>query len=181
MVGAICLIMGTTVIAEIGIQSFDDTGSLSFNTLNDGTNYNYRVKWAPSPAGPWSSFAMQSPSWLDTVQAAQGSMVTGTVPMCYRVVATLGDYMVVDLSGGMNAVSFPVTYYRTLSDVPGGANCDAYKTTNLLMRLIPKGSFMMGSPPDELGRLSNETQHQVTLTQDFYIGVFEVTQKQWEW
>jgi formylglycine-generating enzyme required for sulfatase activity len=25
-----------------------------------------------------------------------------------------------------------------------------------------------------------ETQHQVTLTKDFYIGVFEVTQKQWE-
>ena len=38
----------------------------------------------------------------------------------------------------------------------------------------------MGSPVGELGRQSNETQHQVTLTQDFYIGVFEVTQKQWE-
>ena len=38
----------------------------------------------------------------------------------------------------------------------------------------------MGSPTNELGRESNETQHQVTLTEDFYMGVFEVTQKQWE-
>ena len=38
----------------------------------------------------------------------------------------------------------------------------------------------MGSPTDELGRESTETQHSVTLTKDFYVGVFEVTQKQWE-
>jgi formylglycine-generating enzyme required for sulfatase activity len=38
----------------------------------------------------------------------------------------------------------------------------------------------MGSPLGELGREINETQHEVTLTQEFYIGVFELTQKQWE-
>jgi hypothetical protein len=38
----------------------------------------------------------------------------------------------------------------------------------------------MGSPDSETGRYSDETQHQVTLTKDYYIGVFEVTQKQWE-
>ncbi|MCX6880531.1 MAG: SUMF1/EgtB/PvdO family nonheme iron enzyme [Verrucomicrobia bacterium] len=31
-----------------------------------------------------------------------------------------------------------------------------------------------------LGRYTDETQHAVTLTKDFYIGVFEVTQRQWE-
>jgi formylglycine-generating enzyme required for sulfatase activity len=38
----------------------------------------------------------------------------------------------------------------------------------------------MGSPAGELGRDGDEPQHAVTLTKDFYIGVFEVTQKQWE-
>jgi formylglycine-generating enzyme required for sulfatase activity len=38
----------------------------------------------------------------------------------------------------------------------------------------------MGSPSDELGHIGDETQHQVTLTKDFYLGVFEVTQRQWE-
>ncbi|NMA47640.1 MAG: formylglycine-generating enzyme family protein, partial [Lentisphaerae bacterium] len=42
------------------------------------------------------------------------------------------------------------------------------------------GTFMMGSPADEEWRGANETLHQVTLTQNFYVGVFEVTQKQWE-
>jgi formylglycine-generating enzyme required for sulfatase activity len=100
--------------------------------------------------------------------------------MFYRVAATLGDYLVVDLSSGSSASNYPVTYYRTLADLPSAANSDVYKTTNLLMRLIPKGTFSMGSPTDELGRYSAETQHEVTLTQDFYIGFFEVTQKQWE-
>ena len=46
--------------------------------------------------------------------------------------------------------------------------------------LLPAGTFAMGSPTDELGRESNETQHQVTLTQPFYMMTTEVTQAQWE-
>ena len=86
-------------------------------------------------------------------------------------------YMVVDLSGGVDALSYPVSY---LSSVPAGGWTDEYKTTKLVLRLIPPGTFMMGSPSDELGRDSNETLHQVTLTKPFYIGVFEITQKQWQ-
>ncbi len=88
-----------------------------------------------------------------------------------------GDYLVVNLSSGPSASSYPVSY---LSAVPSGGWTDEYKTTKLVLRRIPAGTFTMGSPVGELGRQSNETQHQVTLTQDFYIGVFEVTQKQWE-
>jgi len=46
---------------------------------------------------------------------------------------------------------------------------------------IPAGTFMMGSPPGERGNIfDNETQHQVTLTQDYYLGKTEVTQAQWQ-
>ena len=46
--------------------------------------------------------------------------------------------------------------------------------------LIPKGSFIMGSPTSEKGRRgADETQHEVTLTNDYYLGVFEVTQAQY--
>ena len=179
-----CAVCGRVGAADLAIQSFDGTGQLTFNTLNDGTNYNYRVEWAPSPAGPWSEFGCAGTFWLDAKQQPSGTIETNAVPMCYRVVATPGDYLAVNLSGGTNASSYPVTYYRTLADVPGGPNGDAYKTTNLLMRLIPKGAFTTGSATAELGRSSDEThdetQHTVTLTKDFYIGVFEVTQRQWE-
>jgi formylglycine-generating enzyme required for sulfatase activity len=44
--------------------------------------------------------------------------------------------------------------------------------------LVPPGTFLMGSPPDEPGRNAggyDETQHSVTLTQPFYLGKHEVT------
>ncbi|MBR6462531.1 formylglycine-generating enzyme family protein [bacterium] len=86
-------------------------------------------------------------------------------------------YMVVDLSGGTNAASFAISY---LDDVPEGGWTEEYKTTKLVLRKIEPGTFTMGSPEDELGRYDNETQHQVTLTNAYYIGVFETTQKQYE-
>src|SRR5207248_4100008 len=45
---------------------------------------------------------------------------------------------------------------------------------------IPPGSFMMGSPKEEKDRQPNETQHKVTLTKGFYMGVHLVTQEQWK-
>ena len=50
----------------------------------------------------------------------------------------------------------------------------------LEMVLIPAGTFMMGSPKDEQDRDSDETQHEVIISTDFYIGKYEVTQAQWE-
>jgi formylglycine-generating enzyme required for sulfatase activity len=44
---------------------------------------------------------------------------------------------------------------------------------------IPKGKFLMGSPRDEKYRKDDEHQHEVEITKDFYLGVYEVTQKQW--
>ncbi len=51
----------------------------------------------------------------------------------------------------------------------------------LVMVRIPAGTFLMGSPDGERGNVfNNETQHEVTLTQDYYFGKTEVTQGQWE-
>ena len=86
-------------------------------------------------------------------------------------------YMVVDLSGGKNAVHFPISF---LDDVPAGGWTDEYKTDKLVMRKIEAGTFTMGSPEDELGHVESETLHQVTLTKPFYAGVFELTRRQWE-
>ena len=47
-------------------------------------------------------------------------------------------------------------------------------------RLIEPGTFMMGSPENEAGRYEDETQHRVTLTKPYYLGVYEVTQDEYE-
>ena len=87
-----------------------------------------------------------------------------------------GTYCVVDLSGGSNARQYPCRFTNEAPNVSG----DVCRTTELWLRRIPAGTFLMGSPEDELGRYVRETQHRVTLTRDYYIGVFEVTQKQYE-
>ena len=46
--------------------------------------------------------------------------------------------------------------------------------------LIPKGKFTMGSPESEEARFDDETQHEVTISKDYYLGVHEVTQAQYE-
>ncbi len=45
---------------------------------------------------------------------------------------------------------------------------------------IPSGSFKMGSPTSEKDRSDGEIQHQVTISKDFYMGKYEVTQTQWQ-
>ena len=47
------------------------------------------------------------------------------------------------------------------------------------LKLIRAGEFLMGSPDNETGRDSDETQHRVQLTTSYYLGVTEVTQGQW--
>lgn len=45
--------------------------------------------------------------------------------------------------------------------------------------LIPKGTFKMGSPENEPERSRSEFLHEVTISSDFYLGVYEVTQAQY--
>ena len=45
---------------------------------------------------------------------------------------------------------------------------------------IPAGKFLMGSSEVEKGRDQDETQHEVTLPHGFQMGVYEVTQAQYE-
>jgi len=50
---------------------------------------------------------------------------------------------------------------------------------SLALTRIPAGSFMMGSPPGE-GRDNEKPQRHVTISQPFFMGIFPVTQEQFE-
>ena len=93
-----------------------------------------------------------------------------------RTIEDANRYMVIDLSGGSSASSYPISY---MSTPPAGGWTDEYKLTKLVLRRVEAGSFMMGSPDDEIGKYPNETYHKVKLTKPFYIGIFEMTTKQW--
>jgi formylglycine-generating enzyme required for sulfatase activity len=88
------------------------------------------------------------------------------------------DYMVFDLAV---TSSQRVSYYPAEEFLPGGllTNPD-YRTTRLVMRKIPANGavFTMGSVA-EPSKQNNETIHTARLNNDYYMGVFEVTQAQW--
>jgi formylglycine-generating enzyme required for sulfatase activity len=50
--------------------------------------------------------------------------------------------------------------------------------TAMKMNLIPAGEFMMGSPKDEKYRSNYELQHKVKISKPFYMGIHELTQRQ---
>jgi formylglycine-generating enzyme required for sulfatase activity/predicted Ser/Thr protein kinase len=62
------------------------------------------------------------------------------------------------------------------------ANLPAFMTNSIDMqfRLIPPGKFVMGSPASEIGRGEDEVLHEVTIRHPFYLGVYEVTQDEYE-
>ena len=88
-------------------------------------------------------------------------------------------YMTADVADGA------VRYYASAEAVPGSVSNETYKTQKLLLRLIPanRREFTMGAPAS-LSSVSDsshrETLHQVTLTNDFYLCIYETTQRQWE-
>ena len=90
-------------------------------------------------------------------------------------------YMVVDLlaSSGIDSVR----YYTSTNLLPGGLLANRkYRTTSLVMRkILAKGvKWRMGSGSSDTSRVSDkEYQHEVTLANNYYIGVCEVTQAQW--
>ncbi len=85
--------------------------------------------------------------------------------LCFFIVAVLAmpaSALHVERKGGET---------RTIV-LPGGAKME--------MIWCAPGKFKMGSPADEVGRISNEARHNVSLTKGFWLGKYEVTQVQWE-
>ena len=69
--------------------------------------------------------------------------------------------------------------------LPGGVLmtfCWCPATTSEAWKKITGGDdfYWMGSPESEPKRVSDETRHRVTLTKGFWMGKYEVTQRQWE-
>ena len=98
-----------------------------------------------------------------------------------EIVHYAAKYMVIDVSGGPTAKVYPVTYLHGAPE--DGFNTAEYKGDKIALRLIPPGAFVMGSPTAEPGRAgfaTREVQHAVAITRPFYLGVFQITQRQYK-
>ena len=132
--------------------------------LTEGNSFNGTITWRPDL------------SWPDHKIASGGARAVVTA----WALDNTPDYMVVDVS----AAAQPNTqnYYPSADFVPGGVSNGLYKTTTILMRKIMAKDikWTMGSVSETGRTATKEATHQVTLTNNYYIGVYEVTQTQWE-
>jgi len=62
---------------------------------------------------------------------------------------------------------------------PNDARYDFVNSIGIRMVYISPGEYEMGSPHLEWGRRENEELHTVRLTNGYYMGIFEITQDQW--
>ena len=133
--------------------------------LSNITPGEHHVVWDPVASGVTNLAAVSALKFTLEASPALGS-----------------KYMVIDISGGPEASTYPVSYMTT--EPSGGFNADEYKLDKIVLRRIHAGMFMMGSPADEPGHIDatsgstghiTETQVQVLLTNDYYIGVFPAT------
>jgi formylglycine-generating enzyme required for sulfatase activity len=100
--------------------------------------------------------------------------VSGTVDVNATGTYTL-TYTVSDAAGNQASLTRTVTV-----GTPATYASDLNASVSLEMIWVQPGSFTMGSPTTEVGRQTNETEHNVTLTKGFYLGKYEVTQAQYE-
>lgn len=85
------------------------------------------------------------------------------------------DYLAVDLRAARHW-----RFYETAGDVPYGVTNRLYKTDKLLLRKIYAAGIQwpMGASSDVTRAAPIHTLHYVTLTENYYIGVFELTKRQ---
>lgn len=155
---------GNNVWASIGGQHIQRvTGDVWKKVSGKDTDI-HEIKWRPDK------------DWPDH-QVADGNARAKVTAWALN---STPNYMVVDITAG--AQPNTQRYYPSKEFVPGGVlgNTD-YRTSKLLMRRIPaKDIEWTAGSLSEYGRTAaRETQFLATLTNDFYIGVFEITQQQW--
>jgi formylglycine-generating enzyme required for sulfatase activity len=132
--------------------------------VSDGT---HRIVWNPMVTDCTNGAAMKDLRVTLTATPVPLYMIVDLT----KVAGTTGQITYVyeaDLaSGAYGAVQTnPVTGVASIIWT-GVTNNSAYATTKLVLRRVPAGAFSMGGSKS------------VTLTQGFYIGVFEVTEAQW--
>ncbi len=127
-------------------------------------------------AGTGRTIEWQPPSgWVDPAVASLkvGARVTAWTEQ------EPPDYMVLALDGTQER-----RYYESEDALPLGIGADEYRTNSLVMRLVRASgrTFRMGAPTDEPGVSSSDRIDGIRITQlsdDYYLGVFEVTQAQY--
>lgn len=161
---SVVLLVLASVFA-VGCGDDDDDGGTAPPTTG-------RVVISPEPEGldaPWAIMGPDSASFSGSGQAELMDRAVGEYTIAWGDVDghTSPSSTTQSLAAG-GTITFTGVYVE--DDDPTPPPGFVY---------VAPGTFTMGSPEDEPGRLDWETQHSVTLTQGFYMSQYEVTEQWW--
>jgi formylglycine-generating enzyme required for sulfatase activity len=71
---------------EVVIEAFESSGEIQFTKISNAVSY--RIEWASAPGGNWTNFSIGA-AYLDEIVSPGLGTATASVPMVYRVVATV--------------------------------------------------------------------------------------------
>lgn len=119
-------------------------------------------------------------TWDPSASEFRGQTLTGFTVSMTNAPASAHTYLVVDLVNGG---------YEFLADVPAGGWTDEHKSSKMVFRRIPAGTYTLGEPVETfsflgLSESSANTyaalwiRRTVTFTSDFYVGIFKYTEAQ---
>ena len=159
-----CVVNGETCWASIGGENIQNFKPNSDVFKKVGGKETYTIKWLPDL------------SWADHRIPEGGARAVVTA----WALDNTPDYMVVDISEG--AQPDTQQYYCSTNFLPGGLfGNDDYRTSKIVMRKIMAKNvkWTMGSINEDGRMAAREASHTVQLTNNYYIGVFELTQSQY--
>ena len=117
-------------------------------------------------------------TWDPVKSEFAGQTLTGFTVAVSNIAASAHTYLIVDLVNGG---------YEFLPDVPVGGWTAEHKSSKMVFRRIPAGTYTLGeekesfvhlgqSSPDYYADIQN--RRQVTFTSDFYVGIYKYTKAQ---
>ena len=146
------------------------TGGSGSGDYTNGTEVAIAATAPPSAQHLFNGWLGNTGGVANPLSATTTVTISGPTKLeaSYRPVAvTDRTFLVVDLTTGARSY--------TNAAPAGGWNTDSYKSEKLVLQKISAGTFMMGQG----GIADASPAHPVTLTQAYYLGLFPVTQYQW--
>ncbi|WP_459686390.1 SUMF1/EgtB/PvdO family nonheme iron enzyme [Viscerimonas tarda] len=173
---------GFSNLSGLTAVEIQNTGTTAGFKLSNGTDFNITATGniTPRQASPYTYEAILIPGYYASGKVkftVDGNDYFWDISAINFAPGTRYDYEVTVNKTGITVSSQSITAW-------GAGSTDEVTAVRTHIRDIPvafitKGTFIMGSPTSEPNRYNDETQHEVTLTKDFYMSKYPVTNAQY--